>query len=99
MSDDLVDFKQTINVEFEKLSELVKESNFTIKDQEMRQNNFEDTQSRFQVLLDLRKSECDQLEKHFHQIERESVKEKKFDILFNTLETAVKKLASENVAQ
>ena len=36
MSDELVDFKQTINVEFEKLSELVKESNFTIKDQEMR---------------------------------------------------------------
>ena len=35
MSKELLDFKQTINVEFEKLSEMVKDSNITIKDQEM----------------------------------------------------------------
>jgi hypothetical protein len=67
------------------MSDLVKESNFKIKDQEMRQDNFEIKQNRFDELLRLRKSECDALDKHFHKVERESVKEDKFDQLFNAL--------------
>ena len=98
MSKELLDFKQTINVEFEKLSEMVKESNITIKDQEMRQNNFEETQTRFEELLSLRKSECDALESHFHLVEREAVKVTLFDALFDSLDKATKKLAKENVA-
>jgi ABC-type lipoprotein export system ATPase subunit len=62
MSDEVVTFQQTINIEFQKLSDLVKESNFKIKDQEMRQDSFEIKHTRFDELLSLRKSECDSLE-------------------------------------
>lgn len=99
MTAEILDFKKKVAIDFEVVKKVTEESSFTVTNLKLQQQDFYEKQNAFQEQLLKRKTECDELSKLFHEVEKDTVKVDEFKSSHAALEAAVSKMATENIAQ